>query len=56
LLAALLNGVKREDLVEVVDDVGGVFLEEVYGGVVLYLTLFPTSFCCQLSHLLRQRA
>jgi peroxiredoxin family protein len=33
--AAQLYGVKREDLVEVVDDMGGVFLEEVYGGSVV---------------------
>jgi hypothetical protein len=43
-------------LVEVVDDLEEFFLEEVYGGVVTYLTLFPTSFCRQLSHVLRQRA
>lgn len=38
-LAAQLYGVKKEDLVEVVDDIIGAeyFLEEVYGGVVMYL-------------------
>ncbi len=38
-LAAELYGVKKEDLVELVDEVKGAesFLEEVYGGVVMYL-------------------
>ena len=43
-------------MVEVVDDLEEFFLEEVYRGVVTYLTLFPTSFCRQLSNVLRQRA
>jgi peroxiredoxin family protein len=38
-LAAQLYGVKKEDLVELVDDIRGAeyFLEEVYGGIVMYL-------------------
>jgi len=38
-LAAQLYGIKKEDLVELVDDIRGAeyFLEEVYGGVVMYL-------------------
>jgi Uncharacterized conserved protein len=38
-LAVELYGVKKEDLVELVDEVKGAesFLEEVYGGVVMYL-------------------
>jgi len=37
--AAQLYGIKREDLVELVDDIRGAeyFLEEVYGGMVMYL-------------------
>jgi peroxiredoxin family protein len=38
-LAAQLYGVKKEDLVELVDDIRGAeyFLEEVYGGIIMYL-------------------
>ena len=38
-LATQLYGIKKEDLVELVDDIRGAeyFLEEVYGGVVMYL-------------------
>jgi len=37
--AAQLYGIKKEDLVELVDDIRGAehFLEEVYGGIVMYL-------------------
>ncbi|MFP3198675.1 MAG: DsrE/DsrF/DrsH-like family protein [Thermoproteus sp.] len=38
-LAAQLYGIKKEDPVELVDDIRGAehFLEEVYGGIVMYL-------------------
>jgi peroxiredoxin family protein len=38
-LAAQLYGAKKEDLVELVEDIRGAeyFLEEVYGGLVMYL-------------------
>ena len=38
-LAAQLYGIKKEDLVELVDDIRGAeyFLEEVYEGMVMYL-------------------
>lgn len=38
-LAAQMYSIKKEDLVELVDDIRGAeyFLEEVYGGIVMYL-------------------
>ena len=38
-LAATFYGIRKEDLVDIVDDIRGAesFLEEVYGGVVMYI-------------------